>query len=99
MAEEPSDLLKILIVSLVASYLSFTKSKEQNLKFFINRLIEGCFCGYISFLICLYFLKEYQISLAVCGIGAFFGVKIFDFIRFGAEKFLNKKINGGDDEF
>ena len=90
-------LLKIAIISAVASYVAFSKNEKKEPLYFFNRLIEGGFCGFVSYEFAFYSLKDVNISLAVCGIGAFFGVKIFDFLRDMFEKFLNKKI-GGDDK-
>ena len=96
--------LKISLVAIVASYVSFshTKNPKEPFKFFFNRTVEGCFCGYVSFEIAFYNLKDINLCLAVCGVGAFFGVKIFDWIKEFLIKFADSKIpknqsESGDD--
>ena len=85
--------VKILLISVTASYISFSKNSEHKVTFFFNRLVEGVFCGYIAYLTAFHYLQDINISLAICGVGAFFGVQIFDFIRDFLDKFLNKKID------
>ena len=86
--------LKISLVAVIASYVSFSHAKnpKEPFKFFFNRIVEGCFCGYVSFEIAFYSLKDMNLCLAVCGVGAFFGIKIFDWIKDFLVKFADSKI-------
>ena len=92
--------LKIGLVAIVASYVSFshTKNTKEPFKFFFNRVVEGYFCGYVSYEIAFYKLQDMNLCYALCGVGAFFGVKIFDWIKEFLVKFADSKISKSQSE-
>lgn len=92
--------LKIAIVGIIASYVSFshTKNPKEPFKFLFNRIIEGTFCGYVSYEIAFYNLQDMNLCYALCGVGAFFGVKIFDWIKEFLVKFADSKISKNQSE-
>ena len=86
--------LKIGLIAIVASYVSFSQTKniEEPLKFIFNRIVEGAFCAYVSYEIAFYNFQDINLCYALCGVGAFFGVKIFDWIKDFLVKFADSKI-------
>lgn len=74
-------LYNIFLVGIIGSYISYCGQDKKGFKTLINRLIEGIFCGFISYEIMFYNVNDSHLSLAICGFGAWAGTNIFNEIK------------------